>query len=624
MGFLNSLISKITGGSRSSSEQEALSHSPGTTVVHNNPLYTPDEQHEFVNPLYNPAPLAVPERETPLGALQKNLEHSQKGGLRSIFSMSGAENSEGFQSLLDTLGRVNEQCKRKLSGDVGADAAKLQEFSSLYDALIAACEQYMNRRAVLTSAGRERQRIVGEVYDYAVKDREAIDRAVSDIFNIPADQRSGISFGDIIAEGRMLKFEVENINANVGGANASVVYRLSHNSKDYFFKGEENVRTYTNVSDENEYFNIAFDAEYKNIPDDPQYADLRKNLADVREGLKECRNAQVQRDAVAPLIKNAYELAAKPCPPDEQIAELAPVVYRILKATNASLTTAGVLDSIGLGRSSSSSAVPEELNVSKRNVATSRMAELLGVGHLIAHSETAEVTDRATSKSVRGNLMEKAEGVELEEAFGRLGGHTSGDISGAGAVTGGFQRATICVQMLDSICSQVDRHAKNMMYQFDANGALSGIQGIDNDLAFGQTERIDSVHQSQNARQAFSKGRTGVQMSIPYMDKAMARNIIALAQKPDTVRFVMQDVLREAEIEALITRLNKAAEALQAAMTEDESKTFANGRRFLEADEWDANRDAIHTSLMQKKDDFEQRTYYSNFMEGLDQTHAAH
>ncbi len=619
MGFLNSLISKITGSSQSSSEPATPSHSPGPTVVHNNPLYEPDE-HEFVNPLYNPASAAVPDRETPLGTLQKSLEHSQKGGLRSIFSMSGGENSEGFQSLLGTLSRVNEQSKRKLSGDVGADAAKLQEFLGLYDTLIADCEQYMNRRVVLTSAGRERQRIVGEVYDFAVKDREAIDRAVSDVFNIPADQRSGISFSDLIAEGRMLKFTVNNINSDVGGANASVVYKLKNKGKDYFFKSEENVMGFQGRTS----FDFFEDAKSKmSLPDGPEHATLRTNLEQIIGRFDDYfdtnpdTNPATANDPEAwkQFVKKVYRKGEQ-VPPDDQIEEMLPYIKRLCKTAAGHFTTSGILDDLGLHAEAGAA---NEFNVSKRNVATSRMAELLGVGDLIAHSETAEVTDQKTGRKVLGNLMAKAEGVEEEDALRNIQGHTSAEVT-----SGGFQRATICLQLLDNICGQVDRHLKNMMYQLNG-GTMSGVQGIDNDLAFGEKDAIHDNFKSRNARPAFSENGGNNTMTIPYMDKTMAQNVIELAGKPETVRFAMSDVLRPVEIDALCSRLRKAADALQAAMQEDSTKDFAQGNRFLEAGDWNAHKDQIHANLMAKEANrfgFEGKTYYSNIMSEIDERHA--
>ncbi len=41
------------------------------------------------------------------------------------------------------------------------------------------------------------------------------------------------------------------------------------------------------------------------------------------------------------------------------------------------------------------------------------------------------------------------------------------------------------LQVLDYLCGNYDRHYANMFYQFDRNGKLIGVQGIDNDGAFG-------------------------------------------------------------------------------------------------------------------------------------------
>lgn len=123
------------------------------------------------------------------------------------------------------------------------------------------------------------------------------------------------------------------------------------------------------------------------------------------------------------------------------------------------------------------------VNMSRRNVATSRMASLLGLEELIAKSQTVDITDEATGRLIRGNLMDQAEGIEYADA--------SEDMIN-GKVTSSFLRDVTNLQVLDVLCGQLDRHGGNMMYKVE-NGNITGVQGIDNDAAFGTNVDVAST-----------------------------------------------------------------------------------------------------------------------------------
>jgi len=570
-----------------------------------NPLYSGSDQAVHENPLYDPTPEPepAPKAKTPMQNLADALRYSVKGGITSVFSMTPGENSQTFQSIVDTLDDINHDLEQNLTGDVKSDAEKLAALSQKYGRLIQTCEVYMDRRLVLTAAGKERQRLVRQVYDLALRDKVGLDGGADNVFNVPSEERRSLSVKDLIAESRMLRFSVGDINANVGGASASTVYKLQHNGGEYFFKREENVLVYG--GSDAPYFEKAFQETIDNLPNDPDHERLRQNLLKIKGVLTHIGSPSATMEGAIQKVKQAFELAGVPLPSEDAVQELAPIVKRICKTATGNATTADNLRMIGVRQRPGG---PSEVNVSKRNVATSRMAELLGAGHLIARSETAEVTDAATGQKFRGNLMAKAEGVEDTVVAEVAKEHRSAEIT-----SGGFQRAMICVQMLDNICGQIDRHDKNRMYQL-RDGVITGIQGIDNDLAFGESGLLDSV--ISHAKAAFAQTDTGIEMAIPYMDKEMAQNIIELAKHPVTVRYVMTDLLRPVEIDALIDRLTTAANALQAAMQADHGNRFEEGGRFLAPDDWSAHKDEIHANLMEKGK--KQVTYYSDYMQYLD------
>ena len=105
----------------------------------------------------------------------------------------------------------------------------------------------------------------------------------------------------------------------------------------------------------------------------------------------------------------------------------------------------------------------------------------------------------------------------------------------------GANKKIASLQVLDYICGNIDRHVANAFYQYDKKGNLSGVQGIDNDLAFlAYPERTAGFTQYENLR---------------VIPKSMADAITALS--PDAFAMIMQGYgLSGREIQAAVKRLN--------------------------------------------------------------------
>ena len=125
--------------------------------------------------------------------------------------------------------------------------------------------------------------------------------------------------------------------------------------------------------------------------------------------------------------------------------------------------------------------------IEMRNVAMSEVGDVLGVPNLLARSTTAKV--ELSGKVVEGVFMEEAEGVDLGKV---KPGTAPAAITEAMAPevfnTKGLKDLAD-IQILDFICMNRDRHRKNMFYKFDDletdHPKFTGVQGIDNDYAFG-------------------------------------------------------------------------------------------------------------------------------------------
>ena len=213
--------------------------------------------------------------------------------------------------------------------------------------------------------------------------------------------------------------------------------------------------------------------------------------------------------------------------------------------------------------------------MTRRNVATSRVAALLGVGNLVAKSETAEIYDEASGTVIRGNLMAKAEGVSTAKEFMAKNKMKRGENTLKVSTTGGFQRDLCNLQVLDIICGQMDRNTGNFYVSLNESGEVSGLQAIDNDASFGTEEGLGVLKEGGRVDRELFSDDGG--MTIPYMDKSMAERVETV--DPEMIRFALKDLLKDKEIEAVVNRLNKTKAGIRKNRAE-------RPERFLEDHQW--------------------------------------
>lgn len=201
--------------------------------------------------------------------------------------------------------------------------------------------------------------------------------------------------------------------------------------------------------------------------------------------------------------------------------------------------------------------------LTSRNVLSSRIAELLGVGSLMAHSEKMNV--KMDGKVVQGSFMEFAQGVDpltkndmeqrmLAEIIVESNASLNHDI--------------FSIEVLDFLCYQNDRHGNNMFYKLsdvhpDGKRRIVGISAIDNDLAFGED---NAFHMSQRLTQL---------KDLIFIDKDMADRIRKLDR--DALELAAEGILSKKEMDAFEERLNMLKDHIDKNMVE------------IEKDDWDLN-----------------------------------
>lgn len=223
-------------------------------------------------------------------------------------------------------------------------------------------------------------------------------------------------------------------------------------------------------------------------------------------------------------------------------------------------------------------------SITNHNIAASRLADLLGVGDIVARSQPAQlkVGDAAPKKGI---VMEAAQGANYDLFREKK--------MKVDAMSPEFIRQLVCLEILDRLMAQTDRHVNNYFIQYDDRRRAVGVTGIDNDNAFGTLEKAASGgnHKKENRRVPRGKaeqrgslreknqketerarrrldylqkrgwniaGDSGKAMARPQagtsaIDKNLAQGILALT--PATLENALSDVLTAESLKALAGRV---------------------------------------------------------------------
>ena len=195
--------------------------------------------------------------------------------------------------------------------------------------------------------------------------------------------------------------------------------------------------------------------------------------------------------------------------------------------------------------------------ISTRNVSTSRVAERLGIGEIVAASQTVLV-QKEDGGIIRANSMEGAETKSLNElqAYCAIEGKTL-------TIAPKAINQIFSMQILDLICGQVDRHGGNYHVFYDETEenkvVITSIKAIDNDMSFGSG--IRGLSQSGEYMCGLKGKYSGTKPSIPFLDKGLYDRIMNYT--PQMAELDQADIRTHDEIEALQSRLTAIKDQLQ-------------------------------------------------------------
>ncbi len=184
-------------------------------------------------------------------------------------------------------------------------------------------------------------------------------------------------------------------------------------------------------------------------------------------------------------------------------------------------------------------------DITGRNIAMSKLANLFGMPEILAQSVPMELNDNG--KIIKGVFMANAKGVDVDKLMPE-------DVESIedNPYAPSLVADTAKIQVLDYICGNVDRNGKNMFYIFNEDKTkIIGLQGIDNDFSFGTIRRRPDYN---------GKSRVEVMLDdIKFMPQKLANNLMSVSDSAFSAS-LKETGLLQPEIAAALERLHAVKE----------------------------------------------------------------
>lgn len=233
------------------------------------------------------------------------------------------------------------------------------------------------------------------------------------------------------------------------------------------------------------------------------------------------------------------------------------------------------LESGESGKTQQTMAGLDTSHTASRNVAASRLAEMLGEPDLLAKSVRVKVQDG--DKTMDAVLMDRAKGTDYKsEKPEELRAFAGASVSAEAC------RQISCLHIMDFVAGQVDRNVANMFYDVaddpETGGkVIKGIQGIDNDLSFGGLTVFDINRSWGDRFTGPTAEKLGKLDEVKFVDEDFLQSLKELRdlkdKNPESLKYIFGDLIDTPEqkdpekptdknLQFLATRLDEVVDYL--------------------------------------------------------------
>ena len=463
------------------------------------------------------------------------------------------------------------------------------------------CEDYLGSKNPWSDEGKARYKLVQKISDRLESDMISLEQKGADYLALSVEEKTRISsWPDFLNWERTQKYEdgSDNVTIQLTGGDTSDVFVIQKNDTRQYFKKEKALRSDNLLFEMDEKENQLIASGEDTTTGTDGYYKLQYFRAFRKEACLDIamRGATVNAFFKAGASDDPFEDLKNVCKllglnpfgdtrklikmiEEDLSTEESERARRIVGEEFAKIRKEMVMADIG----NNTTLIGEGEDLVKRNVATSRLAKLLGIPDVVTKSEMSSV--QIGDEKMYGVVMEEAEGFGTNSL---VNGNLPDEYKG--------QRVTyspdavhdlLDMQVLDALCGQTDRHRGNRMVKLSkkqANGkdvyVVDKVTGIDNDMCFGKVNysKIMSSDYSGIKKVENSHG-----IAAPAMSMELAQTILALS--PAVLEYEMLGILNKKERMALIDRFIGIREAIQRQMDYEKAHTDIP-TKFIKNDGW--------------------------------------
>ena len=430
-----------------------------------------------------------------------------------------------------------------------------------YERLNQNCLTYLSTHHPKTSEGKARYALVEQISFRVSTEMRYIDANVMQYEK--GEQKIGTEWKDILLAPPVVKMEREQVavpkEAELGAT--STVRTLTEGSRKYYFKKREIVPACQTKQE--------FLAEIlKEFPKGGEVHAVAAKLMEylLRIGFGEAEGINKTPDEVWKWIVTEKKVTVTE--QDKKVLDVILSEYdKKVRTRNAAY----------------SAKIPLGADLSKRNEATSAMAELLGISDIIVESRT--MTLEVDGVQTAGLRMQEAKGIPGRDG---LAEEPYKDMKVR--MTPEFVKKFTMMKLFDIICGQNDRNQNNFLVQPRIEGrevVLEKFTGIDHDMSFGLLTFNDLLE----------GGHTMIPKESRFfaVDREFADRILALT--PEMLYYTLCPYLGKEEISACQDRLKGLQQVLAAVKEKDKERPDEQKVLISSQEEWQYKLDEIETPV---------------------------
>ncbi len=194
----------------------------------------------------------------------------------------------------------------------------------------------------------------------------------------------------------------------------------------------------------------------------------------------------------------------------------------------------------------------EGSSITNRNVASCRLAELLGISELVPSSQKVHYIDEDGTER-DGILMAEAKGKNVAAVNEEMRRKQYGEREEQIQVDDAVYLQLNSLQIFDVIAGQVDRHKGNILLEQEGRHIVKA-RGIDNDMSFGKLTYEDILRHGKVKELPIKslENEHGPRLSV--IDQKVMDSVLALTD--EMTEYVFADLLTDAEMKGLLDRLH--------------------------------------------------------------------